>query len=149
MLLDLVPVVTSVINRDNVSNDYGNKPEASKRSKYFLADIRCDGSNDNICLQAARKAENSILFSFCCNDCVCVLRCRYSIKSPKSKARSPFKNVSSMQHPAENISIAGVRAGDGAVFDDDDDESDVVDDSLHSFLWLCSSPGVKKRSGAI
>ena len=84
------------------------RADASKRSKYALADRRCEGSKESMCLHAARKAENSILLSFCCSVGVYAFRCRYSIKSPKSKARSPFKNVSMITQPAEKMSIAGV-----------------------------------------
>ena len=96
------------------------RPDASKRSKYSLADSRCKGSSESMCLHAALKAENSILLSFCCSVGVYAFHCRYSIKSPKSKARSPFKNVSMITHPAEKMSIAGVsfRAVD---LDDNDD----------------------------
>ena len=55
----------------------------------------------NMCLsQAARTADNSILLSFCCSAAVRTLAAvlsafirRYSIRSPKSRQRSPFKKV--------------------------------------------------------
>lgn len=123
------------------------RPDASKRFKYSLADSRCEGSKESMCLHAARKAENSILLSFCCSVGVYALRCRYSIKSPKSKARSPFKNVSMITQPAENISIAGVSIcavdldDDDIFVDDDAADTDAEVSPLSSPLFLLF-PGV-------
>ena len=113
------------------------RPDASKRFKYSRADSRCKGSKESICLHAARKAENSILLSFCCSVGVYALRCRYSIKSPKSKARSPFKKVSMITQPAEKMSIAGVSI---CAADFDDDPADVELSPLSSPFLLF--PGV-------
>ena len=123
--------------------------EEERRSRYSIGDSLVDGSRLIMCLHAARIFDDSILSSFCFRDCGSIAvfvvvfvvlialpapppkspppipRRRYSMRSPKSMARSPFRKSSMRTHPREKTSISGVRP---VGTDDEDDEEEDDDD---------------------